>query len=384
MHPRPVKPTRALSVAIGVLAVVCAAAVAAPSAPAQSAIAKLGAVQAKLDQTRGKEHATTSQISDYNKRIDDLRGQIAELRNQEADLAARLQQLQAELETEQAQLEALHEQLKRAISTLESRLVDIYKSNDPDVLTIVLNSDGFDDLLARSDYLQRIQSLESGIVGRVRELRDQTKQIVDRITAQRDEVAAKKAVFDRTKAELAQRTSEYAQARDKQRKALASIRDHRKNLEGDLSKISKQVTAQLGGGAALVAGPIRDGGHGLIWPVNGPITSPFGGRNIGNGYEFHPGVDIGAATGTPIRAAAAGTVAIAAPSGGYGNYTCIDHGGGLSTCYGHQEKFLVVAGQHVSQGQPIGLSDCTGYCFGPHVHFEVRINGEVTDPLNYF
>jgi murein DD-endopeptidase MepM/ murein hydrolase activator NlpD len=121
----------------------------------------------------------------------------------------------------------------------------------------------------------------------------------------------------------------------------------------------------------------------FIWPVNGPITSPFGPRNIGAGYEFHPGIDIGVPTGTPIRAAAAGTVSIAGPNGGYGNYTCIDHGGSLSTCYGHQERILVSVGQEVAQAQIIGLSDCTGYCNGPHVHFEVRVNGQPVDPLGY-
>jgi murein DD-endopeptidase MepM/ murein hydrolase activator NlpD len=72
-----------------------------------------------------------------------------------------------------------------------------------------------------------------------------------------------------------------------------------------------------------------------------------------------------------------------AESGGYGNYTCIDHGGGISTCYAHQESFAVSQGQHVKQGQVIGISDCTGLCFGPHLHFEVRINGQVTDPMAY-
>ncbi|MFN2612926.1 MAG: M23 family metallopeptidase, partial [Solirubrobacterales bacterium] len=182
------------------------------------------------------------------------------------------------------------------------------------------------------------------------------------------------------------RNSEMRAARDKQRKALAAVHQHHKELDGDLSKVSDEIAAQLGSGPSslLQAGPIRDGGHGLIWPVNGPITSPFGGRDIGAGYEFHPGVDIGVPTGTAIRAAAAGTVTIAGPTGGYGNYTCIDHGGGMSTCYGHQESFAVVVGMQVAQGQVIGSSDCTGYCFGPHVHFEVRINGQVTDPLAYF
>ncbi len=125
---------------------------------------------------------------------------------------------------------------------------------------------------------------------------------------------------------------------------------------------------------------------GLIWPVNGPVVSPFGPRTINGQYEFHPGIDIAVPTGTPIHAAASGTVLFTqseASSGGYGNYTCIDHGNGLSTCYAHQESFAVSQGQQVSQGQVIGYTDCTGYCFGPHLHFEVRINGQVQNPLDY-
>jgi len=114
--------------------------------------------------------------------------------------------------------------------------------------------------------------------------------------------------------------------------------------------------------------------------VNGPITGAFGEQRPGH---THAGIDIAAPHGTPIRAAGSGRVVLLGWTGGYGNYTCIDHGGGLSTCYGHQERFLVSSGQQVAQGQIIGLSDCTGYCFGPHVHFEVRINGETTDPLGY-
>jgi murein DD-endopeptidase MepM/ murein hydrolase activator NlpD len=99
--------------------------------------------------------------------------------------------------------------------------------------------------------------------------------------------------------------------------------------------------------------------------------------------RLHAGIDIAVPSGTPIHAAAAGTVVIAGWEGGYGNYTCIDHGGGLATCYGHQESFAVGVGSHVAQGQVIGYSDCTGHCFGPHVHFEVRINGTPVDPLGY-
>jgi peptidoglycan DL-endopeptidase CwlO len=137
------------------------------------------------------------------------------------------------------------------------------------------------------------------------------------------------------------------------------------------------------GSAPLPAGPIQPGnGSGLIWPVSGPVVSPFGMR----WGQMHEGIDIAVPEGTPIRAAASGTVVLQqgeAESGGYGNFTCIDHGGGLSTCYAHQSAFAVSAGQSVSQGDVIGYSGCTGHCFGPHVHFEVRVDGTPTDPLGY-
>jgi murein DD-endopeptidase MepM/ murein hydrolase activator NlpD len=119
----------------------------------------------------------------------------------------------------------------------------------------------------------------------------------------------------------------------------------------------------------------------LIWPVNGPITSPFCERRAWE--ACHPGIDIGVPAGTPIRAADGGRVVIAGWVGGYGNYTCIQHTASLSTCYGHQSAILVHVGQVVAQGQLIGLVGSTGASTGPHLHFEVRINGVPVDPLPY-
>jgi murein DD-endopeptidase MepM/ murein hydrolase activator NlpD len=116
----------------------------------------------------------------------------------------------------------------------------------------------------------------------------------------------------------------------------------------------------------------------MIWPVNGAVVSGFGMR----WGRMHEGVDIAVPAGTPIRAARSGTIALAGPNGGYGNYTCIDHGGGLSTCYAHQSSFAITSGS-VAQGQVIGYVGCTGHCFGDHLHYEVRINGAAVDPLGY-
>ena len=123
----------------------------------------------------------------------------------------------------------------------------------------------------------------------------------------------------------------------------------------------------------------RVSGAGFIWPVNAPITSPFGWR----WGRMHEGLDLGAAYGTPIAAAAAGVVIYAGWEGGYGNLTVIDHGGGLATAYGHQSRIAVSVGQSVAQGEIIGNVGSTGHSTGPHLHFEVRVNGQAVDPLGY-
>jgi hypothetical protein len=122
----------------------------------------------------------------------------------------------------------------------------------------------------------------------------------------------------------------------------------------------------------------------LSWPVRGPVSSPFCERRAWE--HCHPGIDVAVATGTPILAAAAGRVAVvqsSAESGGYGNFTCVRHTGALSSCYAHQERVLVHVGDLVGRGQPIGISDCTGRCYGPHLHFEVRVNDQPVCPAPY-
>jgi murein DD-endopeptidase MepM/ murein hydrolase activator NlpD len=364
--------------------VTCACALVVGGASGQSLQQKLNTTQNKLSHTRARAGVLTTRISHESRQLERLTGQVAALRNREAVVANKLALKQTELDEAQARLETLRQRLHEAIHILEQRLVAIYESNEPDLITVILQSHGFDDLLARTQYVRTLQNQDNDIVARVRELRNEMQVTVNTVRAARDAIATRKHQLEVTKAKLKKRTTELATARRKHHKTLAEVRNHQDHLEGDLSNISEKIAEQLAAGAgALPAGAVRAGTHGLIWPVNGPVVSGFGPRTINGSYEFHPGIDIAVPTGTPIRAAASGSVSIAGPSGGYGNYTCIDHGGGLSTCYGHQERILVSVGQQVAQAQIIGLSDCTGYCLGPHVHFEVRIDGQPTDPLGY-
>jgi murein DD-endopeptidase MepM/ murein hydrolase activator NlpD len=375
---------------------------AATTAPAEDLESKLDAKEAKLAKARERSDVLTTTISGYGERIDRLTQAVAGFRNKEAAVKVRLDAKQGELDRAEAQLDvgkkqlaAARAHLKRALVALRQRLVGIYETGTPDVLSVIVGANGYDDLIDRTEYLNQIRGNDEAIVGRVRELRDRVKRTVDRlrtakdrIETARDAIAAEEQALASARAAVQQRQSALLSARAERVAALRKIRKHEEELDGSVAKIQAKIAARLAGygSVPLPAGPIKGGSGGLIWPVDGPVVSGFGPRTINGSYEYHPGIDIAVPSGTPIRAAADGTVIFTEPeasSGGYGNYTCIDHGGGLSTCYAHQESFAVSSGQQVSQGQIIGYSDCTGYCFGPHVHFEVRIDGEVTDPMAY-
>jgi murein DD-endopeptidase MepM/ murein hydrolase activator NlpD len=373
------------------------------TAPAQDLEEKLDAKEAKLSHVRERKGVLTTTISRYGDRIERLTAAVATLRNREAAVRTRLEAKQAELDRAVAQLDVARrrlavarEHLKRALGALRDRLVAIYETGTPDVLSVIVGANDYDDLVDRTEYLNQIHGMDEAIVGRVRELRDQVQRTVvrlrgakDQIEAARDAIASEEQALVSARAGVQRRQSALVAARADRVAALRKIRKHEEELDGSVAAIQGKIAARLAGTGSvpLPAGPIRGGsGSGLIWPVDGPVVSGFGARTINGEYEYHPGIDIAVPSGTPIRAAAAGTVIFTEPessSGGYGNYTCIDHGGGLSTCYAHQESFAVSAGQQVAQGQVIGYSDCTGYCFGPHLHFEVRIDGEVTDPMAY-
>jgi murein DD-endopeptidase MepM/ murein hydrolase activator NlpD len=357
----------------------CACALAGGSALGKSLQERLNATQDKLSHVKSHAGVLTTRISHESAQLDRLTSEVADLRNKEAQVAAQLEQKQAQLESAQAQLEHLKNRLREAVHILEQRLVAIYESNEPDLITVLLQSHGFDDLLARSQYMETLQSQDNDIVARVRSLRNQMQVTVNTVRAARDQIAARKQQLEATRLKLRERTDQLATARRKQHATLEQVRKQQDDLEGDVSEISEKIAEQLAQQAgALPAGPIRGGSGQFIWPVNGPVVSGFGPR----WGSFHEGIDIAVPTGTQIRAAASGTVELAGPSGGYGNYTCISHGGGLSTCYAHQSQILVSSGQ-VAQGQTIGLVGCTGHCFGPHLHFEVRVNGQAVDPLGY-
>ena len=354
----------------------------------------LGQVQARLSATRQQEARLTRELSGITADIRRLEGRVG-------DVSQKLSILERDLELHQRRLDKLNALyafeterlnfLRRAYATalhqLNLRMIDLYETHDPTLVEVILESDSFQDALERIHYLDSIAQQDKHIAAKVAVVRDdvhasreRTKVVRTRVHSETQVVAVRTQQQRDVRDQLLASKQRLSGKRTRHRTALKLTRAQEQKLQTEaqaLAAADASIRGQLA--AAQGATDSTPSASGLIWPVSGPVVSPFGYR----WGRLHAGIDIAVPYGTPIHAAAAGTVVLAGWVSGYGNYTCIDHGGGLATCYAHQSSYAVSQGASVGQGQVIGYVGCTGHCFGPHLHFEVRINGTPVDPLGY-
>lgn len=349
-------------------------------------------LQQDIARKRAKEGVLTSEIQGMSSKIRGLQGRIRKLQARQntiqADLdrkEARQREIAVELKRTRARLARLKARLAHGKKVLSKRIVAVYKAGEPDILTVALQSDGFAQLVERTTYLHEVAKQDKRVILAVTGLKDETKRetvklakleaeasrLVAQVKARRDEVAS-------AKGQLADRRGDLSSARNSRQSTLAHVSSSRREDEEDLAAMQRSSNA-VQGYLQQDAGPIKHGTGRFIYPINGTFTSPFGPR----WGRLHAGIDLAAPSGTPIRAADGGRVRYAGWMSGYGNYTCIQHSGSLSTCYAHQSSIGVSVGQQVKQGQVIGAVGNTGHSFGAHLHFEVRVNGSPVDPMGY-
>ena len=372
-----------------------------PQSRAASLGSKIDQKRKAIEQKKGRERVLSTTVTRYSHKIGALQSDITVLQRKQvriqSDLDAKraeLSRIQEELRQERIRLARLRARLAEARIALSGRLVELYKADKPDVVTVVLNADGFADMLDRTEFMQRVSDQDARIIDRVRTARADAKKtaahlgvlevrqtkIAAAIEARRDEVS-------RVRGQLVDRRDQFAAVRSDKATALASTRDSRKHLEGDLAsleaanaKVQAQIAAAQNGSAPSAAGPIRPGAGGLIWPVNGPIVSPFGMR----WGRLHAGVDIAVPAGTPIRAAKSGKVIlIAAGSAATATTPASAMAAGSRPVTPTSRAIATSVGASVSKGQVIGSVGCTGHCFGDHLHFETRISGAPVNPAGY-
>ncbi|HVH51247.1 MAG TPA: peptidoglycan DD-metalloendopeptidase family protein [Gaiellaceae bacterium] len=358
--------------------------------------AKLSAVEAKIAAARAKESALNQQIGGLTSQISSLEGRVGNMASHlaalRADLALRQQRLGKLNQLYQLQtfrFRALKQQYALAVDRLDQRLVAIYKQSPPTTVDLLLSAKSFQDVLDQVDYFGAIAAQDKRVAADVASAKRQIKIARIKTAKARQSVQQQERIVS---ARVQQQAILVGQLVTSQHR-LAGARVGKANL---LAATKAQERAEIAESEAIKAAsaaleakiaaaqsgdgpPASASAAGFIWPVSGPITSPFGPR----WGSFHPGIDIGVPEGTPIHAAAAGTVIWCGWESGYGNLVVIDHHNGLATAYGHQSRVEVSCNEDVAQGQTIGLSGCTGFCTGPHLHFEVRVNGKPVDPIGY-
>ena len=334
-----------------------------------------------------------AQVEDLGKQSEVLAGKLDSLSEQKrlldeaADEAiaehkarrAELNETLARLEENEEKLAAAEIEYERKSTALGKRVRDIYINGQISYVDVLFGAKDFADLLTRMDLLKRVIKQDYDLVHEVLEQRDAMVALKEAL--EKDKAAQEPLEKKAREARLAMEDKVAAQ------QALIDQMKYDKETidrkQDEARAASERITRMLQR-SGLRNLPVQGSGA-MIWPLTGPITSPFGWRThpITGAQRFHSGIDIGGDYGDPIYAAQAGTVEYAGWISGYGNAVIINHGGGISTLYGHCQSLDVSTGQSVAQGELIAECGSTGNSTGPHCHFEVRVSGEPVNPLEY-
>lgn len=355
--------------------------------------AKKAAIDQQLHQKRAELHAATVRVSNLQGALEQTNRSIGEVNVRLGSLASQAAETQRRLDFNTVQLNAARKTLALHDNLLKRRLVDTYERGDLGYLSVLMAAKSF------SDFVERWQDLGLLIAANQRAVRERkaaekkVRLAQEALQATQSALEAQQLAQQRARNQLdilAQERGNLVALADAQRHHVAG---QVAEMEGLSQAENDQLIALIREREAQIAAARRAAGittpetapGALAWPVTGVITSPFGWRKspFRSSPEFHQGLDIGADMGTPVKAAASGTIISAGWYGGYGNYILIDHGGGMSTGYGHLSRIDVSNGQQVQRGQLIGAVGSTGMSTGPHLHFEVRISGKPVDPTAY-
>ena len=346
--------------------------------------AELNEVQSQMQKMQDRKEKARQKAEAATVGLEEIQISINQLRSQARDLQGRKDALQAKINDNQIKLAQKKAEVEKRKKIYSKRLREIYINGQINYLDVLLGAKDFGDFSSRMYLLQKIISSDIDMLTQLQKAEAEVKSRQEQLDAQMKDIKT-------TQAELEAKQARANRLKEQRSYMLYKAQEEEQRSQSEYDRllaISENITAMLrnmegsGGSAASSGG----GGTGrFMWPCRGVITSYFGWRThpVFGTTKYHSGMDIGVDYGTPIYAADSGTVIYSGWLGGYGYAVMIDHGSGLVTLYGHNQALNVYEGQYVTKGTCIAYAGSTGYSTGPHCHFEVRLHGEVTEPLNY-
>ena len=354
-------------------------------------------LEEELDKVKNQKEQTKKEIEEakkaeasYIKQVNQVEGNLIEALAELDDVSAKLadkkrevDKITIELVIKGKELADLEKELTEKISLLNNRMAEIYKKKNYNLIELLFETDSFIKLFSKFKLMNLLAKQDLEIMQDIKFKRDSTINIKENIAELKSKEKSEKEKIEKLVSDAEQKKKEVEGIYTEKKSLLSQTRANKnaliameKQLEAKEAEITKKLEALRYGNA-----PGK-----LTFPTKGILTSGFGNRisPISGTMRFHAGIDIGSDSGTPVVAAASGEVVQAGYMGGYGYAVIIYHGGGFSTVYGHLSKFAVSTGQKVQRNQIIGYVGSTGYATGPHLHFEVRVNGALQNPFNFF
>lgn len=325
----------------------------------------------KLWQTKKKQQEVLGKLAKINLELRSANRKISKAKEKMQLNTLKIKELVLSLQEKESDLQ-------RKSGILQKHLVEAYKNNRLNYLDLLFNSESMSDFLNRMYFFEKIVAQDANLIREVRGDLQETKKKKETLSDHNREIKELLQVISEEKNKIAQQAEE-------KKKIFDELKERQKEFErkiAELERSSRELEVLIQKKVAARMTKVRGTGT-LIWPLQGRITSRFGAiRRWGGGYR-HTGIDIAAPYGSPVVAADAGEVIFAGWWDGYGKAIVVDHGNKRSTVYAHLSRIYVKVGEAVMRGQTIGLEGSTGYSTGPHLHFEVRINGVPVNPINY-
>ena len=344
---------------------------------------QLADLQRQAEEQQVKTNEASAKVENVSERLRQIQEELRVATAEYKEVKGQLDSVEDKISDNTELLEKTEADLKVKNKKLQQRVRDIYINGQISYVDVLFGAKDFADLMTRMDVLKRIIKHDYDLIMKVKE----EKAMVENTRAQLEKDKAEAEVL------LADAQAKKAKVEDKESEQQVLLdqaiydRDTSERMYEEIMAASQEVANMIRRSQMSSAGysGAPAGAGGMIWPISGPITSEFGWRThpIFGTARFHSGLDIGGDYGMPIYAAASGTVIYAGWISGYGNAVIIDHGGGVTTLYGHNDSLNVSEGENVAQGQVIAMCGSTGNSTGPHCHFEVRENGEPVSPYGY-
>ena len=340
-----------------------------------------------IKQTEKEINAKKSEKDEAVQKRNSLDLQISAKLDDISDVEEVINEKEAEINAKNAEIEALTLQIEETNNKLKTRLKVMYEYGTTSYLQLILESKGLSDLVTRLSVVKRVYDYDKNVIAEFINTKQQVEDARQLIVNEQKEQIEARDILEKKKSSLEALKSEKQQIIDELNSDINALEKEEKQKEADYEALKNELNAALAAESSRSSKSVYTGNGQFAWPSDSStrITSSYGYRThpISGKQSLHRGIDIGAALGSNVLAAESGTVVTAGWNNSYGYYITINHGGGLVTLYAHNSKLLVSKGDKVTKGQVIAKCGSTGNSTGPHIHFEVQLNGALQNPMNY-